>query len=196
MVAEMQDSLSVAASAIDQLARDRRLIVAVDGIDGAGKTTFADALAERTNRHTLRASVDDFHNPRAVRYREGRDSPKGFYLDSFNLTALTKLLLAPFAAGDPFYRRAFDFRLDRSVPLIEENAPADAVLIVDGLFLHHTRLRRWWDFSILLDVPAATAAQRLLERDGAPPADRYVRGQALYFADSEPQVHASLVLPW
>jgi len=192
----MPDSLSEAASAIDRLARDRRLLIAVDGIDGAGKTTFADALAERTDRDTLRASVDDFHNPRVVRYRRGRDSAEGFYLDSFNLSALETLLLKPFAAGEPFYRRAFDFRLDRSVPLIEENAPADAALIVDGVFLHRSRLRRWWDFSILLDVAAATAAERLLERDGALPAERYVKGQELYVTESEPQQHASVVLPW
>jgi pantothenate kinase-related protein Tda10 len=46
--------------------------VAVDGVDGAGKTTFADELAAclvTCGRQIIRASVDGFHNPRAIRYR-------------------------------------------------------------------------------------------------------------------------------
>jgi uridine kinase len=192
----MSDSLALAVSAVDKLTRERRLLVAVDGIDGAGKTTFADVLAQRIDRISVRASIDDFHNPRAIRYRRGRDSPEGFYLDSFNLEALTSLLLEPFAAGKPFCRQAFDHQTNRSVPLVTENAPADAVLIVDGLFLHRPGLRRWWDLSILLDVPPETAAERLQTRDGQPIRHRYPKGQALYFAESEPRKHASLVLPW
>ena len=37
--------LALAAEAIGRLPRDRRVVVAIDGIDGAGKTTFADRLA-------------------------------------------------------------------------------------------------------------------------------------------------------
>jgi uridine kinase len=189
----MSDSLSLAVSAIGQLTRERRLLVAIDGVDGAGKTTFANALAQRIDR-SVRATVDDFHNPRSIRYARGRESAEGFYLDSFD--ALRTLLLEPFAAGRSFYRKAFDHRFDRSVPTVMENAPTGAVLILDGLFLHRPVLRRYWDFSILLDVAPATAAERLLARDGQPTRHRYVRGQELYFADSEPQNHASLVLPW
>lgn len=49
--------------------------VAVDGVDGAGKTTFAnelaDALAEG-GRAVIRVSADDFLNPRSVRHARGR----------------------------------------------------------------------------------------------------------------------------
>ena len=54
--------------------------VGVDGVDGAGKTTFADELARALRaegRPVVRVSLDDFHNPRAVRYRLGRESPAG-----------------------------------------------------------------------------------------------------------------------
>jgi uridine kinase len=61
-------------------------------------------------RPVIRASIDAFHNPRAIRYRRGRESPAGFYLDSFDLEALISRLLSPFAAGEPFRRRAFDQR--------------------------------------------------------------------------------------
>jgi uridine kinase len=176
------DSLSAASRAVAGLGGGRRL-VAIDGVDGAGKTTFADRLAKLLERPTVRASVDDFHRPRARRYRRGRESPQGFYLDSFDYQLLADLLLKPFRAGAPFRRRAFDHR-------------SDAVLILDGLFLHRRELRRWWDLSILLDVPPTLAAKRLLTRDGEGPRERYLRGQELYFAEADPRRHAALVLPW
>ena len=77
-----------------------------------------------------------------------------------------------------------------------EDAPEDAVLVLDGLFLHRSELRTRWDFSILLDVPPAVAAQRLLRRDGEPPRRRHVGARELYLADADPARYASLVLPW
>ena len=77
-----------------------------------------------------------------------------------------------------------------------EEAPREAVLVLDGLFLHRSELRRCWDLSILLDVRAEIAAQRLALRDGRPTRRRYLEGQELYFADADPARHASLVLPW
>ncbi len=59
--------------------------VGVDGVDGAGKTTFADELAGAlapSGRQIIRVCADDFLNPRDVRYLRGRSSPEGFFLDS------------------------------------------------------------------------------------------------------------------
>ena len=74
---------------LDEIARrillfqmDRTTCVGIDGVDGAGKTTLADDLAQRLaleGRQLIRASIDDFHRPRELRYRRGRDSPEGFY---------------------------------------------------------------------------------------------------------------------
>ena len=64
---------------------DRRIRVAIDGVDGAGKTTLAEALAPLVaaqGRPVIRASVDQFHNPQNLRYARGRYSPDGFSLDS------------------------------------------------------------------------------------------------------------------
>src|SRR5262245_29785454 len=76
----------------------RRIRVAIDGVDGAGKTMLADALAPKVasrGRPVIRASVDDFHNPRSVRYARGRYSPDGFFLDSYDYPAFRRLLLDP-----------------------------------------------------------------------------------------------------
>src|ERR1700709_1714544 len=76
-----------------------RAIVAVDGLDGAGKTRFADALAAQLgvgNRAVFRASIDDFHWPRARRYAKGRDSAEGFYRDAFDYETFKRGPIDPF----------------------------------------------------------------------------------------------------
>jgi uridine kinase len=192
----MHRSLARAAHAVAVLDHDGRRVVAIDGVDGAGKTTFADKLAPLVNRPVVRASIDDFHHPRAIRYRRGRESPEGFYLDSYDLGKLTSWLLDPFAAGGAFRRRAFDHAADTPVDAKLEQAPSDAILVLEGLFLHRRELVSRWDLSIWLDVPPPIAALRLLTRDGQPPRDRYIRGNELYAADAQPTARASLVLTW
>jgi len=98
----------------------KALLVGIDGIDGSGKSTFADELASRLadqDTPVVRSSVDSFHNPREVRWSKGKSSPVGFYLDSHNLAALRELLLDPMRAGPGANYRvaAFDEPTDQPV---------------------------------------------------------------------------------
>lgn len=64
---------------------NRPVLVAVDGVDGSGKTTFAGHLEDgyrARGRAVHVVHMDDFLNPRAVRYQRGRVSPEGYFLDS------------------------------------------------------------------------------------------------------------------
>jgi uridine kinase len=181
--------------------------VAVDGVDGAGKTIFADELADvlgPTGRQVIRASADDFLNPRAVRYRLGRASPDGFFLDSYDYEALRRFVLDPLAPGGSrrFRRRAFDLDADEPLETPEEMATEGAILILDGLFLHRDELCGIWDYSIFLDVAFAVSVARCAARGtkwasadvDAPSNRRYVVGQQLYLARCTPQRRATRVI--
>ncbi len=79
------------AAAILTLSTPHVIRVGIDGVDGAGKTTFADDLAPllaASGRPPIRASVDGFHYPRATRYRRGQHSPRGYVQDSYNYPQL------------------------------------------------------------------------------------------------------------
>jgi uridine kinase len=180
-------------------------MVAVDGVDGAGKTMFADALAYRLEADGLtvvRASIDDFHNPRAVRYARGKDSPEGFYLDSYNLDALREALLFPARVDMPFKIATFDHRADRPVATNPLKVPLPAVLIFDGVFLHRKELRDEWDLTIFLDVPFEVSYARMAKRDGSDPDPRaaanrrYYEGQQLYFRSANPQRQADILIDY
>jgi hypothetical protein len=133
--------LSALARRLVALRPRRRLRVAIDGVDGAGKSVLADELATRlmaAGRPAVRASVDSFHRPQADRYRLGRTSPEGFYRDSYNYQRLTEFLLVPFAPGGSgqFRVAGFDYKTDTPVSPPKQHAARRAVLILDGIFLH------------------------------------------------------------
>jgi uridine kinase len=193
------------AHAINALPDDRTQRVAIDGVDGAGKTMFADDLAvalARLGRPTIRASVDSFHNPRPIRYRQGRHSPVGYLEDSFDYDALRRVLLNPLSpGGDGLHRTAvFDHRTDAPVSTPTMHAPPGAVLVFDGIFLHLPVLRPYWDYSVFLRVGFQTSIARCARRDGGssdpndPSNHRYVAGQQLYLSRHRPTAHATIVI--
>jgi uridine kinase len=192
----------------DQFQRDYprgRTLIAVDGVSGSGTAAFADGLAEvfdEAGRAVFRASIDDFHRPREERYARGRDSAEGYWLDSFDYSLFRRVLVEPFrlAGSAGFQLVGFDEQRDVGAPLRWTTGPQDAVLIVDGVFLNRPELRGLWHASVWLDVPMATAYERLHERLGvagdptAPSNARYVGGQALYRKDDDPTARATALV--
>ena len=79
--------LAAVAARIDVLPRPA--VVAIDGVSAAGKTTFADELAQRVRPPAIRISLDDFHRPASERYAHGR-GPDTYYNDTFDLPALRR----------------------------------------------------------------------------------------------------------
>ncbi|MCW3493966.1 uridine kinase [Microbacterium sp. SSM24] len=186
-----------------------RVIVAIDGLDGAGKSTFADGFAEvfaEKGAAVYRASIDGFHRPRAERYARGRTSADGFYRDSYDYATFRRVLIDPFrdgaqtAGATGFQLAAFDVARDAVEEAQWVTAPRDAVLVVDGIFLHRPELRDLWDWSVWLDVPESVAARRLADRDGsdpdpdAPANARYRQGQRIYLREAQPEAAASAIV--
>jgi len=204
------------ASLLDRLATaivafhpERIVRVAIDGVDGAGKTTLADALAPRVTaqgRPAIRASVDDFHHPRALRYARGRYSPDGYYLDSYDYGSLRTLLLDPLSpdGSGRYITRSFDLDNDRPFDPDWKQAKPAAALIVDGIFLHRPELRSYWDLSVFLRVEFEVSVPRGAQRGpaldspdpGAPLNQRYVGGQMRYFDECAPEQRADIVIDY
>ena len=166
--------LAAVATRIDALPRPA--LVGVDGVTAAGKTTFADELVALVSPPAVRISVDDFHRPEAERHARGQ-GPESYYHDTFDLPGL---------------REALD-RVD-----------AQAVAIVDGVFLLRPELAGLWDLTIFLAVDRAVALERAIVRDAARMngveaararyASRYVPGETLYLEAVDPKTRADIVI--
>ncbi|MGZ0711339.1 uridine kinase (plasmid) [Coraliomargarita sp. W4R53] len=182
------------------LPTDRRVLMAIDGVDGSGKSTFAATLADREQRRpVVTIHLDRFLNPPAVRHRRGRESPEGFWLDTHDYAAFRSLALEPLSAvGNGEYRECSDAEDDATCA--PKTAAANALVLFEGMFLHRDELAGTWDRSIFLDVPFEATARRMAVRDGSNPDPehssmrRYVAGQRLYFRTSKPWDRADLVI--
>ena len=190
--------------------KDLPILVGIDGVDAAGKTTLANNLADRleeSNRQIIRASIDGFHNPKAIRYRKGRNSPDGYYQDSFNHHLIIDKLLEPLSSGDLKYKEVvFDYQIDDEVNVPSKKADKDAILIMDGIFLFRPELLNYWDIKIFLDVSFDVTLQRAIKRVKnqetlASEQDivdlynrRYIPGQRLYFQEATPQEKADILI--
>jgi uridine kinase len=185
------------------------LRVGINGIDAAGKTTLADELAQlirERGRPVIRASIDGFHNPRAVRYERGPLSPDGYYHDSFNLPVATSSILAPLGpSGDGIYRSAaFDYRVDAPVQVEPRLAPPGAILLFDGIFLARPELIAYWDVFIFVQISFDTCLARAWERNSERAISeetlrhryqtRYLPAQRHYLATCRPMDLADMIL--
>lgn len=197
-----------AAAVVDRIAGARpghRCLVAVDGVDASGKTTFAGWLAEALRLRVRSAQVihvEDFMHVRSVRHRRGRDSPEGYFHDSYDYKSLRRFVLEPLGgSGDGWFRAG---AVDRARDVVMRHplqyADNQTISIVEGLFLLRDELVDWWDYSVFLDIDRQTALARKGRRDGLlldadnPLTRRYLEGQRIYLEACRPQERATWVL--
>jgi uridine kinase len=207
-----QQVIESLADLIRAVERPHPVRVAIDGVDAAGKTVLADELApaiENRGHSVVRVSVDGFHHPRMVRYQRGENSPEGYYRDSFDNDAILQQLLIPLGPGGTrkYHRVVFDFRVDAPTHEPAREAPVNAILLFDGVFLLRPQLRDYWDYSIFVEVDFEISLPRAVKRDviqssgkldwGTTLAkynQRYIPGQKIYFAEAHPQTFADVVV--
>ncbi len=115
--------------------------VAVDGFSAAGKTTFADALAEALGgrgRDVLRAQLDDFHRP-GHKFRSMRDewTPSLYQAEGYDWEVFRSVLLDPISPGGSRSCRTavFDSYHDTKVPEQWVDVAPEAIVIIDGMYL-------------------------------------------------------------
>jgi uridine kinase len=207
--AERSELIAGVAARIGKLSPGR-LRVAVDGLTGAGKTSFGHELAAALRgigRPTLRASMDDFKHPWRHAREHGYDrlSGEGYYRNAYDFASARDLLLAPagpagsgqvaLCGHDPL---TGDDHRDKVV-----SAPPDAVLIVDTVFAFRPEYDEFWEYRIWLDVDAERALQRGIRRDTAMEGRdeaarvhryRYHAAEVIYVAETDPMSRADLII--
>ena len=189
----------------------RPLFVGVDGVDTSGKTTLADELVESFDDRgpgssAIRSSIDGFHHPRARRHRRGRESGEGYYQDTFDYAALSAELLEPLSAPAPATYRVetFDLAADAVIDSEPADVPDRPILVLDGVFLQRSELRRYWTLVVYLHCSFDEVIRRARVRDVANFRDadhveriyrrRYIPGQQLYIRECAPALGAHIVI--
>lgn len=158
---------------ITQRMTGARLLVALVGAPGSGKSTLSDALrAELVERHGLSAEIvpmDGFHYDNAILdargWRARKGAPHTFDADGLAATLVRLRQLPPSDIAVPVFDRKRDVSL-ASARIISKSVE---VLLVEGnyLLLDQTpwsNLAALFDVTIKIDCPRAVLEQRLMAR--------------------------------
>jgi uridine kinase len=202
------DVLRSLANTLIELQHEHPLRVAIDGITASGKTTLGNELTAaitECGRPVIRIRMDDFHHRREHRYRQGKDSARGYYQDAYDFDTLNRRVLTPLGPdGDLlFSRRIIDLASNTPIDEPAERAASDGILITDGSFMqaHH---RASWDIVIFVNTSFEEALRRGITRDaeqlgGAVEAEqryvhRYHSAARMYIDDLNPIQTADFVM--
>ena len=126
--------------------------------------------------------------------------PRAFYEESFDYSLFRRILVDPFrtAGSTGFVLAGFDEERDQVIHQPKWiTAGADALLIIDGLFLNRRDLAGLWNYSIWLTVSQDVALARIAATGVDPDGElgqRAVGADALYQSDADPSEKASAII--
>lgn len=150
---------TVKARLARELERRGRLLLAIDGRCGSGKTSLAATLARDFGGSVFH--MDDFYLPFAARAENWQSVPAG----NMDLDRLRREVLLPLRAGESVFYRAFDCRGGRFFET--ELVPFRPLSIVEGSYSLHPSLRAFYDLRLFLTLDPTLQRERLLRREGA-----------------------------
>lgn len=168
----MDESLNRATASIIHALGDRsRILVAIAGPPGAGKSTLSSQICKRLDhdgRPTAIVPMDGFHLDNAVLrdrnllHRKG--APETFDAEGF-IRLVQDLRTGNGAVAVP----EFDRESDRVQEAATRVAPVCRVVLLEGNYLlldrqPWTRVQRLFDLSIFIKAPEALLRRRLVQR--------------------------------
>jgi len=147
-----------------------RLLVAITGAPGCGKSTLASELARRLNaqgRKSIVVPMDGFHLDNSILEARGLRPRKGAP-ETFDAPGFLRLIRA-LKTGDEVFAPSFDRTRDLAIAGSVAVPAAAKVVIVEGNYLMFdeapwAELADLWDLSVRVNVPMPELRARLIHR--------------------------------
>ena len=182
--------------------KDKAYVIGVNGIDGSGKTKFAESLEtylKAEGHQTQMIHLDDFHNPKAIRYA-GKEQADNFYNKSFNINPIVEKLLSPIEEKKQVLTtlKLLDLNTDKYEIDKTYNVDQNIIVIFEGVFLFREELAPYIDYKVFLDIPFEESKKRAIIRDSEADEkkydDKYLPAQKKYLEKFPPIKAADIII--
>lgn len=139
------------------LQRQERVVVAIDGRCGSGKTELAALIASLFNSNVFH--TDDYYLPVSERASDWENIPGG----NMDLQRFRNEVLLPVFSGEPVFYRAYDCIESRyQEPVFH---PSSALTVIEGSYSLHPELDVRYDLKIFLTSSPSAQTRRLKARE-------------------------------
>ena len=143
-------------------------IVGVDGLGGAGKTTFVKNLKEQLKdkgHEVITIHMDDYIVESSKRYKTGYEEWYEYYYLQWNIDLLLTELFQPLFNGAnmvnlPLYNRTNDTVSKQRIQI-----QSNSIVLIEGVFIQRREWREFFNFVIFIDCPHNIRKNRVLYRD-------------------------------
>lgn len=172
------------------LSEKSRVIIAMDGRCGAGKTTLASLINAGLGGNVIHA--DDFFLRPEQRTKERLTSPGG----NLDRERLESEVLVPLSRGEKFFYNPYDCRTQgmKDAVCVEPCA----LNIIEGSYSCHPELRKYYDYSAFLTVDSTEQERRIKLRCGedgwAAFAEKWIPLEEKYFKECETQKYCDIII--
>ena len=186
---------------------NRAILVGIDGLGGAGKSTLSNTLYEELSSRDISVTIlhiDDFIHPKNIRYNPNHEEWFCYYNLQWRYDYLIDHIVTTSKYGEPFsadielYDKDNDTYYEAPISI-----SPNSVVIIEGIFLQRPELANVFDYIIYIDVPESVRLNRVLKRDGYigdeeqirfKYENRYFPAERHYFAECAPDKNANIVI--
>ena len=188
----IEDAVGAVLARVPEPTEARPILIGIDGLGGAGKTSLADAIADaRPDVQVVHG--DDFYGPEERDWRTW--TARQGYERYFDHRRLMSELLEPLRLGRPGRFQRYDWG-QNALGEWTDVAP-HGLVVMEGVYLLRPQLRWAWDLTVFVEVPRDLRAARLQARgqNEAGWIERWMAAEDYYEQAHDPAGVADLVVP-
>ena len=144
-------------------------VIGIDGKGCSGKSTISNSIFKALKTINLSCelvSIDDFCNPRNIRYSPDVIEPLQVYQHNFDETLFDTILTNAHGAGSlEIEVMTLNVKTDKLSTPISIHLPHGGILLVEGIHLFKNHRKHLFDLKILITIDEKVQLDRALIRD-------------------------------
>lgn len=149
--------------------KNRVLIIGIDGLGGAGKSTISTEICDYLNQNgydTKLLHIDDFIHDKSIRYDDNYTEWECYYNIQWRYDYLLNKIINPIKIHNEFNQDIELYDKENDTYILQNlKVSKGSILIIEGIFLQRKEINNIFDYIVYIDVPEDTRLNRVLIRD-------------------------------